>query len=80
MVSGTTGLVCHSEKATDWANAVISVLRDPPRRQAMVHAAREYALTRQWSESLQPLYRAYRDVRAPHVTEAPRDVLALPVV
>jgi hypothetical protein len=45
----------------------------------MAHAAREYALTRRWVEALQPLYRAYRDVRAPQVSEAPRDVVALRV-
>jgi len=45
----------------------------------MVRAAREYAMTRPWSEALQPLYRAYRDVRQAPVVAAPIDVLPMPV-
>lgn len=34
-------------------------------------------LARQWSEELQPLYRAYREVREVQVSTAPGDALAL---
>ena len=79
MVAGTTGVVCHSEESGRWARAIADVLGDRARHAAMGRAAREYALTRRWSESLQPLYRAYRDVREGLVSETSSDALPLPV-
>ena len=79
MVAGVTGLVCHSGDANVWANAVVGLLRYRSRQQEMARGAREYALTRSWSEALQPLYRAYRDVRDARTSEPASDVLPLPV-
>ena len=79
MVSETTGLVCHADDAHVWATAIVRLLRDRGRHQAMARAAREYALTRRWSEALQPLYRAYREVCEPQTSAAPSDVLPHPV-
>jgi glycosyltransferase involved in cell wall biosynthesis len=68
MVEGVTGYVCHTDAADEWARAVVRVLRPPAGVAAttggMGMAAREFALTRPWSEALQPLYRAYREVTA----------------
>lgn len=57
-----TGVVCHTDRAAEWAAAVGRVLRT----RSMRAAARDYALTRRWDAALQPLYRAYREV-ARHV-------------
>ncbi|MGH9242430.1 MAG: glycosyltransferase family 4 protein, partial [Vicinamibacterales bacterium] len=77
MIAGVTGLVCHSDDATAWANAIAGLLRYRNRHQDMTHAAREYALTRSWAEALQPLYRAYRDVCESPAPEQASDILPL---
>lgn len=79
MIAGVTGLVCHSDDATAWANAVAGLLRYRSRHQEMARAAREYARTRSWQDALQPLYRAYRDVRESRSSESASDILPLPV-
>jgi glycosyltransferase involved in cell wall biosynthesis len=79
MISGVTGLVCHSHDATAWANAIAGLLRYRHRHQELGRAAREYALTRSWAEALQPLYRAYRDVCESRVSEPASDILPLTV-
>lgn len=75
MVAGHTGMVCHSQQPEEWAGAIAAILRRPERLAAMRTAARAYALTRPWSDALQPLYQAYRDAAA----DAPASrVLPLP--
>jgi hypothetical protein len=44
----------------------------------MACAARDYALTRSWHEALQPLYRAYREMRDSQASEPASDILPLP--
>jgi glycosyltransferase involved in cell wall biosynthesis len=60
IIEDETGLVCHTDTPDEWAAAVARAARS----KTMGPAAREYALTRRWSEALQPLYRAYREVVA----------------
>jgi glycosyltransferase involved in cell wall biosynthesis len=79
MIGGVTGLVCHSEEASAWANAIVGLLRYRQRHQEMARAAREYAMTRSWTEALQPLYRAYRDVCESRTPEPAGDVLPVTV-
>jgi glycosyltransferase involved in cell wall biosynthesis len=79
MIAGVTGLVCHSDDAAAWANAVAGLLRYRSRHQEMARAAREYARTRSWQDALQPLYRAYREVRESRSSESASDILPLPV-
>jgi glycosyltransferase involved in cell wall biosynthesis len=69
MLSGRTGVTCYSEDAGDWAAAVATLARraDLP---AMRESARQYALTRRWERTLEPLYRTYRDV-CPRAAGAP---------
>jgi glycosyltransferase involved in cell wall biosynthesis len=71
MIAGVTGMVCHSEPAKEWAQAIAALLEDRPRHAAMRAAAREYALTRTWESATQPLYRAYLDACAQGATAAP---------
>lgn len=61
MVDGSTGTVCSGDAPDRWSGAIARVLQ-PGVREPMAATAREYALTRQWAQALQPLYRAYRDV------------------
>ena len=74
MVDGTTGVVCEGDDPAGWAQALAQVLRGG-RHAQMAGAAREYALTRQWERSLQPLYRAYEEVSAVSAPEAHRGML-----
>jgi glycosyltransferase involved in cell wall biosynthesis len=69
MVDGETGVVCHSERAGEWANAVARVLG--PAHPGMRTAARDYASSRCWESTLQPLYRAYEDVACRDSVPAP---------
>ena len=57
---GVTGEICGDD-AHAWTLAVARLAADPPRRLVMGRAAREFALTRSWSEALRPLYAAYRE-------------------
>ncbi len=57
---GVTGEVCADDPHA-WTLAAARLAVDPARRLAMGRAAREYALTRSWSEALTPLYAAYRE-------------------
>lgn len=69
MVKGTTGLVC-GEPLTDWAEAILSIMRDRVRRNAMAAGARHFALTRRWDVALRPLYQAYRELGAAAAADA----------
>ena len=60
MVAGRTGLVCDTDAADAWADAVSSIVREPTRRGAMRDDARAYAMSRRWDQALRPLYDAYR--------------------
>ena len=62
MVAGQTGTVCHRDDPDEWAAAVAALLAQP-RRYRFSQSARQYALTRTWERAMQPLYRAYREVR-----------------
>jgi glycosyltransferase involved in cell wall biosynthesis len=77
MVANTTGLVCHSDDPGEWACAVAGLLRAAPRRAAMAIAAREHVLERRWEQSLEPLYRAYRDAHDATVSATARAVVPL---
>jgi glycosyltransferase involved in cell wall biosynthesis len=76
MIDDRTGAVCHSERPEEWADAVARVLR--PSHAAMRTAAREYALTRRWETTLQPLYRTYHEVAMPGPATAPPPLVAMP--
>lgn len=73
MVAGVTGVVCHGDDAAEWAAAVVRALRS----EGMREAAREYALSRRWEQSLEPLYRAYREAAVAREA-APTDAIPLP--
>jgi glycosyltransferase involved in cell wall biosynthesis len=62
MIAGRTGLLCETDDPEEWASAMTSIVRDPSRYRAMAGEARAYAVSRRWSETLQPLYAAYRDL------------------
>lgn len=62
MIPGTTGVIGEGTAAELWAEQIADLLRSPSRRLSMQWAAREYALTRQWSRALEPLYRTYQEV------------------
>jgi glycosyltransferase involved in cell wall biosynthesis len=70
IIEGTTGLVCQTDDASEWAAAVARALgpsawasaglgAEASAKAAMRASARAYALTRRWEQELQPLYRAY---------------------
>jgi hypothetical protein len=61
MLSGRTGLTCYTEDAEEWASTIAALARRPD-LPAMRESARQYALTRRWERTLEPLYRAYSDV------------------
>jgi hypothetical protein len=63
MVTGRTGVVCHSDDPRDWAQKIAAMLVQSNHGR-LSHEARMYALTRTWERALEPLYRAYREVRA----------------
>jgi glycosyltransferase involved in cell wall biosynthesis len=58
---GLTGLVCEGNDPRRWAEAIAHLAANQERRQRMGRAAREFALSRGWSQALAPLYQAYRD-------------------
>lgn len=78
LVAGVTGLVCATDDVHEWAEAVVSLLHDNARRRQLGLAARAYAEGRTWPRALEPLYRAYHDVSAPH--SAREHVPLLPVM
>jgi glycosyltransferase involved in cell wall biosynthesis len=59
MLQGATGCVCRGGDVAAFANA-IQELSDPARRAALSAAARRYAESRSWEESLSPVYALYR--------------------
>jgi glycosyltransferase involved in cell wall biosynthesis len=61
MVAGATGIVRADDDPVRWGHAIAEMLRGG-RLAQMADSARTYALTRQWSLALRPLYRAYEDV------------------
>ena len=48
--------------ADDFTDAIVGLASNPARRRTMADAARRYALSRRWGQSLAPLYVAYRSV------------------
>lgn len=62
MTNQATGLVCHTERPHEWADAIAALLRDPSRRGTFALAARDYAVSRRWDVALRPLYHAYREL------------------
>jgi glycosyltransferase involved in cell wall biosynthesis len=66
LMPGRTGEICYTGDPDEWAGAIAAMTRDG-RLVAMRDAARRYALTRRWDRALEPLYRAYTEVRAAHV-------------
>ncbi len=64
-----TGLTCDTVDVEEWAAAVATILRAPERRAAMAEVARTYALSRQWTQALSPLYATYEEMTADHAVE-----------
>jgi glycosyltransferase involved in cell wall biosynthesis len=58
--SGVSGFVCGHD--LEFARRAAQLLRNANKRRQFAHAARRYALTRQWDAALEPLYRAYAGV------------------
>jgi glycosyltransferase involved in cell wall biosynthesis len=65
LIPERTGAICYTEDPDEWAGAIAAMSRGG-RLGAMREAARRYALTRRWDRALEPLYRAYTEVRAAH--------------
>jgi glycosyltransferase involved in cell wall biosynthesis len=61
---GQSGEVCTT--IADFSAHLAALLNDPARRRRLSYGARGYAVRRNWTHSLQPLYRAYREVYAAH--------------
>jgi glycosyltransferase involved in cell wall biosynthesis len=57
MIDRRTGIVCRDDSTFELA--LTSLLRDRSARRSMSSAARRYAMTRQWSVALEPLYQTY---------------------
>jgi glycosyltransferase involved in cell wall biosynthesis len=68
MLPGRTGIVCQTADPVVWAEQIAATLRHPLLRGEMGRAARDYAMTRDWNTTLQPLYRTYREVAATGAT------------
>jgi glycosyltransferase involved in cell wall biosynthesis len=62
MIDRRTGIVCRDDSTFEFA--LMSLLRHQSARRSMSSAARRYAMTRQWSVALEPLYQAYTDLCA----------------
>ncbi len=63
MRANATGLVCDTADPKSWAAAVACLARVGTLLADMARAAREFAVTRSWSQALAPVYQMYRDVR-----------------
>jgi glycosyltransferase involved in cell wall biosynthesis len=63
MMDGSTGIVCRHDDPDVWADAIARIV-NPALRPTCANAARAHALGREWADSLEPLYRAYREVGA----------------
>jgi phosphatidylinositol alpha 1,6-mannosyltransferase len=63
MVDGSTGIMCRHDDPDVWADAIARFV-NPALRPTYANAARAYALGREWTDTLEPLYRAYREVAA----------------
>jgi glycosyltransferase involved in cell wall biosynthesis len=59
LLSQATGEICVAGDACDFAAKLGRLLRAPDRRRRMGRAARQFALSRDWPRSLQPLYDAW---------------------
>jgi glycosyltransferase involved in cell wall biosynthesis len=63
MINGESGIVCRAGDPSSFA-AAIQELSDPVRRVRADAAARRYAESRSWEESLRPVYTLYRAAHA----------------
>jgi glycosyltransferase involved in cell wall biosynthesis len=72
IIDGETGFVCRDLRA--FSRRVSELIWSPERRARMASAARAYAETRSWRVALDPLYRAYREVRVSAAVAAPLDL------
>jgi glycosyltransferase involved in cell wall biosynthesis len=59
MINGESGIVCRGGDLSSFA-AAVQELGDPARRRSFGAAARRYAESRSWEESLRPVYALYR--------------------
>jgi len=57
---GRSGWICND--VVDFARRAADLLARPRKRRQFSERAREYALNRRWSDALEPLYRAYREI------------------
>jgi glycosyltransferase involved in cell wall biosynthesis len=64
LLRGESGIVCRGGDVASFATA-LQDLSDPVRRVAFSAAARRYAESRSWEESLEPVYALYRAKRSP---------------
>jgi glycosyltransferase involved in cell wall biosynthesis len=62
---GKTGYVCRAGDTLDFATRLSELLRDADLRRRMSEAARQYAQTRPWAASLEPLFSLYRAAAQP---------------
>jgi glycosyltransferase involved in cell wall biosynthesis len=61
---GQSALVTDGRSPASFVAAVEALVRDAEARSRMALAAREFACTRDWTSSLEPLFRTYREVAA----------------
>jgi glycosyltransferase involved in cell wall biosynthesis len=61
MLPGRTGFVCEANDALGFCWRIADLVRDPSVKTEMGRAAREYTLTRSWSEALAALYHAWEE-------------------
>ena len=59
MINGESGIVCRGGDPSSFV-AAVQELSDPARRGSFGAAARRYAESRSWEESLRPVYALYR--------------------
>ncbi len=69
MIPDATGAVCRAGDVAAFVDAIVR-LRHPIPRRSMSVAARQYALGRDWPETLRPLFGAWRDA----LSQPARDV------
>jgi glycosyltransferase involved in cell wall biosynthesis len=60
MIPDATGAVCRAGDVAAFVDAIVR-MRHPIVRRSMSVAARQHALTREWPETLRPLFDAWRD-------------------